>query len=115
VYQLAMPGAPVPDPLVARRQMEARLAALRGGSPSGGMIATIGTLAEAITQVPGTDVEALSYRDRTTDLRVLAPSVDALDRIRSFATERGMTAVIQSANPRDKKYEGRLQLKSPST
>jgi hypothetical protein len=57
-------------------------------------------------------VEAISYRDRTTDLRVLAPSVDALDRIRQFAIERGMTAVIQSANPRDDKYEGRLQLKS---
>jgi hypothetical protein len=57
----------------------------------------------------------LSYRDRTTDLRVLAPSVDALDRIRHFATERGMTATIQSANPRDSKYEGRIQFKSPAS
>lgn len=112
VYQIAMPGAASPDPALARRQMEARLTVLRGGTPSGGMLATIGTLAEAIVQVPGTNVEALSYREGTTDLRVLAPSVDALDRIRSFATERGMTAVIQSANPRDQKYEGRLQFKS---
>lgn len=114
VYQIAMPGAAMPDPSEARRQMEARLTVLRGGAPSGGMLATIGTLAEAIVQVPGTNVEALSYRDGTTDLRVLAPSVDALDRIRSFAAERGMTAVIQSANPRDQKYEGRLQFKSPT-
>jgi general secretion pathway protein L len=112
VYQIAMPGAAAPDPQLARRQMEARLTALRGGTPSGGMLATIGTLAEAIVQVPGTNVEALSYRDKTTDLRVLAPSVDALDRIRAFATQHGMTAVIQSANPRDQKYEGRLQFKS---
>ena len=112
VYQIAMPGAALPDPSLARRQMEARLTALRGGTPSGGMLATIGTLAEAIVQVPGTNVEALSYRGGTTDLRVLAPSVDALDRIRSFAAERGMSAVIQSANPRDQKYEGRLQFKS---
>ena len=112
VYQIAMPGAALPDPMLARRQMEARLTVLRGGTPSDGMLATIGTLAEAIVQVPGTNVEALSYRDGTTDLRVLAPSVDALDRIRSFASERGMTAVIQSANPRDQKYEGRLQFKS---
>jgi general secretion pathway protein L len=113
-YQMAMPGAAVPDPAQARRLMEARLTALRGGAPSGGMLATIHTLAEAIRQAPGTNVEALSYRERTTDLRVLAPSVDALDRIRSFATERGMSAVIQSANPRDQKYEGRMQFK-PST
>ena len=112
VYQIAMPGAPNPDVLQARRQMEARLAILRGGTPSGGMLATMSTLAEAVVQAPGTKVEAISYRDRTTDLRVLAPSVDALDRIRQFAIERGMTAVIQSANPRDDKYEGRLQLKS---
>jgi general secretion pathway protein L len=115
IYQMAMPGAAIPDPSVARKQMEARLTVLRGGTPSGGMLATMGTLAEAIVQVPGTNVEALSYRDRTTDLRVLAPSVDALDRIRHFATERGMTAVIQSANPRDTKYEGRLQFKTPAT
>lgn len=115
VYQVAMPGAAVPDPAVARRQMEARLSALRGGTPSGGMLATIGTLAEAIGRTPGTNVEALSYRDRTTDLRVLAPSVDALDQIRHFATERGMTATIQSAAPRDSKYEGRMQFKSPTS
>lgn len=115
VYQEAMPGAPVPDPMQARRLMEARLTVLRGGTPSDGMLATIGTLAEAIVQVPGTDVEAISYRERTTDLRVLAPSVDALDRIRQHAAERGMSAVIQSANPRDQKYEGRLQFKSPAT
>jgi general secretion pathway protein L len=115
VYQIAMPGVPVPEASTARRQLEARLNALRGGTSNTGMLATIGTLAEAIGQTPGTNVEALSYRDRTTDLRVLAPSVDALDRIRHFATERGMTATIQSANPRDSKYEGRMQFKSPAS
>ncbi|HEY8539363.1 MAG TPA: type II secretion system protein GspL [Steroidobacteraceae bacterium] len=115
VYQMAMPGAPEPDPLLARRQVEARLTALRGGTPSDTVLATIGTLAEAIVQVPGADVEALHYRNKTTDLRIVAPSVDALERIRQFATERGMTAVIQAANPRDQKYEGRLQFKSPAS
>lgn len=115
VYQIAMPGVAVPDSSLARRQMEARLSALRGGGPSGGMLATIGTIAEALGRAPGTNVEALSYRDRTTDLRVLAPSVDALDQIRHVATERGMTATIQSAAPRDTKYEGRMQFKSPAS
>lgn len=115
VYQMAMPGAPVPEASMARRQIEARLNALRGGTSNTGMLATIGTLAEALGQTPDMNVEALSYRDRTTDLRVLAPSVDALDRIRVFAAERGMTATIQSANPRDSKYEGRMQFKSPAS
>lgn len=110
-FQQAVPGAPVPETLQVRKQMELRLAALRGTGPVGGIMSTLGTLGEALAQVPGTNIEALSYRDSTTDLRVLAPSVDALDRIQHVAAEHGITAEIQSANPRDAKIEGRLQFK----
>lgn len=113
VFQQAMPGAPVPAALSARKQMEARLNALRGSGPVGGIIATFGTLGEAMAQAPGTSIEALSYRDNVTDLRVMAPSVDALDKIQHVASERGMATEIQSANPRDSKIEGRLKLKQP--
>lgn len=111
VYQQAMPGAAVPEPGSARKQVEMRLNALRGGGPAGGMIAALGTLGEALVQAPGTNIESLSYRDNTTDLRVLAPSVDALDKIQHVASERGFSAEIQSANPRDSKIEGRLKFK----
>lgn len=112
VFQQAMPGAPVPSAGSARKQIEMRLNALRGGGDStGGVVAALGTLGEALAQAPGTNIEALSYRDNTTDLRVLAPSVDALDKIQHAASERGYTAEIQSANPRDSKIEGRLKLK----
>lgn len=110
-FQQAVPGAPVPETLQVRKQVELRLAALRGSGPVGGIMSTLGTLGEALAQAPGTNIEALSYRDSTTDLRVLAPSVDALDRIQQVAAERGITAEIQSANPRDAKIEGRLQFK----
>jgi general secretion pathway protein L len=112
VYQQAMPGAAMPEPSAARKQMEQRLAQLRGSAPMSGMMVALATLGEALAQAPGANVEAISYRNNTTDLRVLAPSVDALDRIRQTATERGVSAEIQSANPRDAKFEGRLQLKS---
>lgn len=112
VYQTAMPGAPVPDPLQARQQMEQRLNQLRGGAPAGGMMATLAVLSEALAQTPGANIETIAYRNKTTDLRVLAPSVDALDRIRQIATEHGMAAELQSANPRESKFEGRLQFKS---
>jgi len=114
VFQQAVPGAPVPPALQARKQMEARLARLRGGGAvTGGMMTTLVAVGEALAQTPDLHVEALSYRDETTDLRVLAPSVDALDRIRQVASERGVSAKIESANPRDSKFEGRLQLKNP--
>jgi general secretion pathway protein L len=111
VFQQAMPGAPVPEPLEARKQVELRLNALRGTAPVSGMMTTLALLGEALAQAPGTSLEALSFRDKVTDLRLLAPSVDALDRIRQVALEKGVSAEIQSARPRESKFEGLLQLK----
>jgi len=110
-YQQALPGAPVPPPLEARRQVEQILNQLRGTGPTSGMLTTRAVLSEAMAQAPNTNIEALSYRDNVMDLRVLAPSVDALDRIRQVAGERGVAAKIESANPRNSKFEGRLQFK----
>jgi general secretion pathway protein L len=111
VFQQAMPGAPVPEPLQARKQVELRLNALRGTAPVSGMMTTLALLTEALAQAPGTNLEALSFRNNITDLRLLAPSVDALDRIRQVALEKGVSAEIQSARPRDSKFEGLVQLK----
>jgi len=111
-YQQALPQEQPPAVKQARKQMEARLAALRGGGAStGGMLATLNALSEAIAQTPGTDIQTLSYRDNTTDLLVLAPSVESLDQIQNAISESGMRAEITSANPRDSKIEGRLQFK----
>jgi general secretion pathway protein L len=112
VFQQTMPGAPVPDSAAARGQVESRLAQLRGTGAVSGMMTTLAMLGEALAQAQGTNIEALSYRNNTTDLRVLAPSVDALDRIRQVASERGVTATIESASPRDSKFEGRLKFQS---
>jgi len=113
VFQQGMPGAPVPEPVAARKQFESRLNGLRGSGPVGGMLSALSTLGEALAQAPGTNIETLSYRENTLDLRVLAPSVDALDKIQHVATEHGVTTQIQSTSPRDSKIEGRLQLKTP--
>ena len=113
VYQQLMPGAPLPDASAARRQIEARLSQLRGTGPVSGMMMTLATLGEALGQTPDVNIEALAYRNNTTDLRVVAPSVDVLDRIRQLASERGLDAKIESASPRDSKFEGRLQFKNP--
>lgn len=115
VFQQAMPGAPVPDPLSARKQFELRLNALRGGGEVSGMMTAMGVLGEAMTQTPGVTIEALSFRDDATDVRIFASSVDELDKIQHVATERGLTAEIQSANPRDSKVEGRMKFRQAGT
>jgi general secretion pathway protein L len=111
VFQQAMPGAPMPQAAQARRQVEMRLNQLRGSAPVSGMMVTLAVLSDALAKTPDTTLEAIAYRNNLTDVRVLAPSVDALDRIRQVANEKGLSAEIQSANPRDKKFEGRLQFK----
>jgi len=114
VFQQLMPGAPLPDPSGARRMVEARLNQLRGGGGSmSGMMTTLAALGDALGQVPDTNVESIAFTNNTTHLRVLAPSVDALDRIRRVASEHGLEATIESETPRESKREGRLQLKSP--
>jgi general secretion pathway protein L len=112
VFQQALPGAPTPETLQARKQFEQRLIALRGSAPVSGMMLALDTLGAALAQSPGILIEALSYRDNVTDLRVVAPSVEALDRIEHVAREHGISAHIQSTSPRDTKVEGRLQFKS---
>ena len=114
VFQQLMPGAPLPDPSAARRMIEARLNQLRGGGNSmSGMMTTLAALGEALGQVPDTNVESIAYTNNTTHLRVVAPSVDALDHIRRIASEHGLEASIESETPRESKREGRLQIKSP--
>jgi general secretion pathway protein L len=113
LYQRLMPGAPLPDASAARRMVEARLNQLRGTGPVSGMMTTLAALGEAMGKVPNTNVESIAYTNNTTHLRVLAPSVAELDRIRQVASEHGLEAKIESETPRDSKREGRLQFKSP--
>ncbi len=113
VYQRLMPGAPLPDTSAARRQVEARLNQLRGSGPASGVMTTLAALGEALSQTPDVTVENIAYVNNVTNLRVLAPSTDALDRIRQVASERGLESELKSDNTRDSKHEGQLQFKSP--
>jgi general secretion pathway protein L len=113
VYQQLMPGAPLPDTSAARRQVEARLNQLRGSGPVSGVMTTLAALGEALGQTPDVTIENIAYVNNTTNLRVLAPSTDALDRIRQLARERGLESELKSDNTRDSKHEGQLQFKSP--
>ena len=73
---------------------------------------SLATLGSVIAETPNTRITALSFRNAIMDLRLMAPNVDALDKIRRLVIERSdMDAVIQSATPKDAAIEGRLQLK----
>jgi len=113
IFSRTLPQATNKDPNAARRQFEARLATLRDSGDSGALLPGLLALGEALVQTPDTRIEQLSYRGRVLDLRLSAPTVDALDKLRSLTQSAGWQSDLQSATPRDKHVEGRLQLKTP--
>lgn len=107
----ALPGSSNVKPAEARRQFEARLLAAQSAGQGSKLLLGLSTVSEALKKTPETRVDSVSFHTDTLDLRVLAPSIDALDQIRQVAQARGVSANIQAANPRDNKIEGHLQLK----
>ena len=96
-----------------RAAVDARLRAARAGV-SGGLVGSLGVLANAASQAPGTVVESLSYRDGVTDLTLDAPDVNAIDRIQQVVSANGFQAEMQGAEQREQRYRGRLQLRGGS-
>jgi len=101
-----------PQIAACRSEIQRRLAA-SGGSSAGEsgpiFLATLVAVAEA--RDPASRIEALSFRNGVTDLRVIAPDVPALDSFARDMARSGQFQVnIQSANPGTDGVEGRLQV-----
>jgi general secretion pathway protein L len=97
-------------------QVENRLAErLGGGNADAGLfLEGLERLSAALSATSGATLEAVSYRNGVMDLRLKAPSVDSLDKIRSQVSSDQLAASIQSANNEGSFVEGRLQLKRPA-
>jgi general secretion pathway protein L len=106
VFSQALPGQPIVD---ARAQMEGLLGA--GTRAPGTLLPAVAVLASAVAEVPNARIEALSFRGDALDLRLVAPSVEALDGIKQAIARNGVNAELQSATPRGEVVEGRLQLR----
>jgi general secretion pathway protein L len=105
-FNQLLPGQPVVDP---RAQVQGVLA--RAGGGSGALLPAISLLAEAVARAPDTRVEGLNYRRGVLELRLVAPNIESLDGIKQALARDGATVELQSANPRDKLVEGRLQVR----
>ena len=105
VFAQALPGQPIVDP---RAQMQGLLG---GAGSAGALLPSISTLAQAMARAPAARIEALSYRGDALELRVIAPTVEALDAIKQAMIQGGVSAELQSATPRGQTVEGRLQLR----
>ena len=105
-FESILPGQRIVDP---RAQVQGVLA--HAGAGQGALLPAIALLAQAVTQTPATRVEGLNYRGGILELRVVAPSIEALDGLRRVMSSRGAQVELQSTNPRDQLVEGRLQVR----
>jgi type II secretion system protein L len=107
VFQQALPGQPVVDP---RAQMQGVLGG--AGSAQGALLPALSVLAQAMADGSGGGkLEAINLRGDALDLRLVAPTVEALDGIEQAMARNGIDAELTSATPRGNQVEGQLQLK----
>ena len=110
VFSATMPADAMQDP---RRQMQTRLDRIHksGASPQY-FLRTLQALSGAIALTPKTDIDALSYREQSLDMKVTAPSLAALSQLSQLVGKQGLTAEIQSSNPVAAGVEAHLQVHS---
>jgi general secretion pathway protein L len=106
VFQQALPGQKMVN---AREQIEGVLR--RGGAGGASLLPAVTVLAQAVAGAPTTRLESLSFRGDAVELRVVAPSVEAIDGIKQAMSRGGVHVELQSATPRGAVVEGRLQVK----
>ena len=106
IFSSAMPGQKAVDP---RAQMQGVLGSR--GAAGGALLPAVSALASAIAQAPQAKVESMSFRGNALELRLTAPTVEALDSIKQAMSQGGLSAELQSATPRGQIVEGRLQVR----
>lgn len=111
LFAQVMPAETAQDP---RRQMEARLERIRHSGPGPQyFLRTLEALSAALSGIPKTTIDALSYREQALDMRVTAPSLAALSQLSQRVGERGLVAEIQSSKPAGDGVEAQMQVRSP--
>ena len=112
VFSSAMPAETIREP---RRQMQARLDRIhKSGAGPEYFLRTLKVLSGALAVAPKTDVDSLSYREQSDDLKVSAPSLAALSQMTQFIGKQNLTAEIQSSTPVAGGVEAHIQVRSPS-
>jgi general secretion pathway protein L len=108
VFSMAMPTE---KPLEPRRQMEARLNLVRKSAVGPQyFLHAMQALSAGLSQVPKTSIDALSYREQTVDMKLTAPSVEALSQLSQVIGSKGLVAEIQSSTPVSGGVEAHMQI-----
>jgi general secretion pathway protein L len=106
-FRVAMPGQQ--NATNARRRVQQRLAEVQGGG--GALLPALSAIATARNAAPTATIEALTYRDGTTELRMNAPDAASLDKIGQQLRAASWKADILGGSTSGDIYKGRLQVR----
>jgi general secretion pathway protein L len=113
VFSAAMPAEVLQDP---RRQMQSRLdRAHKSGAGPEFFLRAMKILSEAVAVAPKTEIDALSYREDSLDMKVTAPSLATLSQLSQFIGKQGLTAEIQSSTPVAAGVEAHIQVRGQTS
>jgi general secretion pathway protein L len=108
-FRIAMPGET--NTADARRRIEARYVAIQNGGGSSGLLPALQAVVQARSAAPGTTLQALSFRQGTVDMKLLAKDATSLDRLTQSMKANGWQAELTSGNTTSAGYEGRIQIR----
>jgi hypothetical protein len=95
--------------------MQARLDRIRkSGVGPEYFLRTLQTLSGALAMAPKTSIDALSYREKSLDMKVTAPSLAVLSQLTQYVGKQGLTAEIQSSTPTAAGVEAHMQIREPA-
>lgn len=113
IFAATLPNETLQD---ARRQMQSRLDRIRHSGPGPQyFLRTLEALAGAVSTLPKTMIDSLSYRDQMLDMKVMAPNLAALSQLSQLVSKQGLQADIQSSKPLDAGVEAQMQVHAPGT
>jgi general secretion pathway protein L len=109
-FHRAMPAEP--GTVDARRRMEQRLAALRNGGGSSGLLGVLQAVAEARAGASATSVQSLNFHDGLLELTLNAPDAASLEHLSQQLRNGGWQAALVGGNTVGTAYQGRVQIHS---
>jgi general secretion pathway protein L len=96
----------------ARRRMEQRLATLRSGGGSSGLLGALQAVAQAGAGSAGASVQSLNFHDGLLELTLNAPDAASLDHLSQQLRNGGWQADLIGGNTVGSAYQGRVQIHS---
>ena len=102
-----LPGTSV-EPEAVRRTVQQRLSGASGVSP---LLITLQSLATKMDSGSGTRLEAISYREGTTELKVLTRGAPQADALNQALRSGGLNAELTAGNTTTAGYDARIQIK----